>query len=178
MQLYIPPSSIERYNNNVVKAGPNDCWDWVGPTTTTGSGQFYCHVKNAETKELLEVCQTAHRMGWILANNEVPGKGVVVGRSCGNKLCQNPAHMYLTTHNLSQKNSWVGTKRDTTKKLNFEMAQQIRKEYIEEDTSMLKLARKWGLTYKTVNYILNGKTYPVNKPRAPWGSKKGTRDAE
>lgn len=60
------------------------CWEWLGAKTTKGAGQL-----NRKPRRLL-----AHRYSWELANGEIPA-GLHVLRSCRNKLCVRPDHLFL-----------------------------------------------------------------------------------
>lgn len=64
--------------------GPDDCWNWKGNTTPKGIGIFDIpHVSSS----------VAHNFAWMVTRGESPIHPIV--RTCGNKLCVNPAHLAL-----------------------------------------------------------------------------------
>lgn len=60
------------------------CWDWIGPKNNRGYG-YIC---------LLKRTIHAHRANWIVHRGDIPPYHVL-RRTCGNRLCCNPAHMQL-----------------------------------------------------------------------------------
>jgi hypothetical protein len=66
--------------------GRDDCWSWLGTTHANGYG-----VVNLGRRQEL-----AHRLALTLSGIEIP-PGFVVMRSCGNRLCCNPAHLQVST---------------------------------------------------------------------------------
>lgn len=82
-----------RYWMKVDKRGPNECWPWLGMTTTFGYGR----IKFAGQKLL------AHRVAFELANGRPPAPGMNVCHTCDWPPCQNPAHYFegTTADNLA-----------------------------------------------------------------------------
>ena len=76
----------ERFEARVAKAGPDECWLWKLRPSAAGYGVLSMGRGN---NPLL-----AHRVAWQFAHSPIP-EGLFVKQRCGNRLCCNPAHLYL-----------------------------------------------------------------------------------
>ncbi len=86
---------MDKYDDDVVEhfwaqvdltGGPNTCWNWTGIVHANGYGAF-----NLGTRQGL-----SHRLALELSGVRIPA-GLIVMRTCGNRLCCNPAHLYVAT---------------------------------------------------------------------------------
>ena len=162
--LSIKAKTLAKFKSHYTEGAPDECWLWTGPVNDFQSGRFHGIILNVTTHEKTLV-QSSHRFAWILANSYVPVKNEVVVTTCGHKLCVNPAHLEMMTKAESLKRNWRDHKPDTRKALNFADAQQIRAEYAETGIGMIALARKWAVTYLTINRIINGTAHPVTEAK-------------
>lgn len=71
-----------RFWSYVRKAGPDECWEWIGHKRG-GYGNIW----------MKGVMVNAHRCAWKFAGNELPEWPRVIDHICQNKGCVNPKHL-------------------------------------------------------------------------------------
>ncbi len=80
-----------RFEARVEKAGPGECWLWKLKPGAAGYGSLSMGRGNHPA--------LAHRIAWELAVGAIPEK-VRVRQKCGNRLCCNPAHLFLALNSI------------------------------------------------------------------------------
>lgn len=84
------------FDERADRSQDTDCWIWRGWKAASGSGGLTIPAGKSETGKSHSM--SAHVAAWEIYNGPVPA-GRSVKRSCGNKLCVNPAHLELRPSN-------------------------------------------------------------------------------
>jgi hypothetical protein len=160
---------LERLNNfwDKVKMPPlnerEKCWNWTGALNIPnhkGYGVFCIgKLMHSGHRRLI----TAHRFSWMLANGPIP-KGMSILHKCDNKLCVNPNHLFLGTHDdnmhdASMKGRMARGSNHYMSKLTENQVRKIRKEYANTAITEENLGKKYGITQTDVGLIIRRKTW-------------------
>lgn len=140
---------MKRFWDKVDQSGGADvCWPWLASRMGSGYGQFY-----------LGRIMGAHRAAYEIAKGPVPAELYVL-HSCDNKLCCNPAHLSLGTHQdnmddmTSRQRRAVG-ERHPLAKLTAENVIEIRRLRAAGVRSPT-ISRKFGVTPRLIRKVLDG----------------------
>jgi hypothetical protein len=136
----------------VNKDAANGCWEWTASRKEKGYGQFLYKRK----------MHRAHRLAWIMLNGD-PG-ALEVAHKCDNRICVNPAHLFLATHqeNMADCKSKGRQARATRAKLTVAQVRAIRSEYRAKNkrrTNSQALAAKYGIGVGAISAIMRGETW-------------------
>ena len=155
--LIIPaltPQDVARFWSKVRKGKPDECWPWLS-RTARGYRRFWLGERHPTYK--------AHRIAWVLANGPIPD-GLCVCHHCDNRICMNPAHLFLGTNadnsaDMIAKGRQVRGSRHHFAKLTAEQVRSIRKEYASGRIAQPQLARRYGIIQANVSMIVNRHTW-------------------
>ena len=80
------PNWKKRFWDKISISTPDECWEWLAALNSDGYPVFRLN------KDKLEY---AHRLSWIIENNQGIPTDHVVDHECKNRSCCNPNHLSL-----------------------------------------------------------------------------------
>jgi len=87
INLPLAEEHIERFYGKIKINKLTGCYIYLGCKDKDGYGIFRLYGKNIK----------AHRLAWVLENNQEIPKGLCVCHECDNPICCNPDHLFLAT---------------------------------------------------------------------------------
>lgn len=135
----------------------NGCWEWSGPRDSRGYGHLRWNGRAAR----------AHRVAYELTKGQIPKgeghHGICVMHICDNKVCCNPSHLALGSHNdnmadMRQKGrrKGIGTgDKNGRARLTSEQVTEIR----DAPEGKIRLARRYGVSPAQIQRIRAGKQW-------------------
>lgn len=131
---------------------PDGCWIWTGLRRGP-----YGHFDGLTTGRT-----SAHRAAYLFSKGAIP-PGMVVCHSCDNKLCVNPAHLFLGTQldnmrDLVAKGLFPHGERRGNSVLTDDKVREIRKLFADGVTQA-QIARQFGVNYNTIHSVVTRRTW-------------------
>jgi len=143
------PGFAKRFWAKVDRRGPEDCWEWRSPATSTFG---YGRIKAGDR------LWSAHRVSYVLAHGQVP-PGLWVLHSCDNPLCVNPSHLYAGTRSQNMKDAFLrGRVTIPNTKLTASDVREIRAQ-LRAGLTNRAIATRFGIDPSYVSKIRTGKTW-------------------
>lgn len=129
--------------------GPDACWTWTGAVTAQhGYGCFGVQVGRTVG---------AHKLAWLLTNGDA--KGLCVLHRCDNRVCVNPAHLFLGTKQDNSDDK-IAKRRHPTK-LTEDQVREIKQALADGGSRgfQSQLAEKYGISDSQLSTIKLGKQW-------------------
>ncbi len=146
-------NDVTRFMDRVQRGAPNECWRWTRGKNKSGYGQLF--VGGTMT--------SASRMAYAIANDYVPRSDEQVCHRCDNRLCCNPAHLFLGSlqDNMADRNAkgrQARGVRHATAKLDEAGVRAVRA-LRDEGLSLRGIAKRLGVSHCTALAVLQGKRW-------------------
>lgn len=126
------------------------CWRWTAQVAKDGYGVFSPNDGRSP--------QRAHRMAWTLTNGPIPD-GLQVLHRCDNRVCVNPAHLFLGTHQDNMDDMKAKGRGGAPRKLTDEQVGEIRRSHAAGEKSIRRLASEYGVVYNAIWRVVRGETH-------------------
>ncbi len=123
------------------------CWLWLGASNECGYGVIRRDGKNR---------RATHAM-WEAAHGPVP-EGKWVLHHCDTPACVNPSHLFLGDHRGNMSDMVQKNRQATGQKphLPYSVVEELRALHVAGGVTHHELAKKYGVTTRTVGRILRG----------------------
>lgn len=142
--------TVSRFLDKVDIRGEGECWIWTASTFNSGYGQF--KVSGSPT--------CAHRVSWEIKNGPIP-EGLLVRHSCHNRICVNPDHLELGTHQDNM-DDMVAAGRQSSK-LTIDKVILIRHLHDVNNLKQLEIADMFQVGYNQINRIIRREQWSITE---------------
>ena len=138
-------SPVERFFDYTFPEPNSGCWIWVGGISSRGYGGFWLNPKTVRS----------HRFAYEAFVEEIP-KDKIILHKCDNKLCCNPDHLKIGTHDDNMLDMVHKNRQATWKKKALKLTPQDVKFIRNDPRSANRLSKILGVNRRTVDRVRNG----------------------
>jgi HNH endonuclease len=144
----------ERFWGKVNKTQKEDCWEWIGQTIVMGYGQ----MRFGGTRKY------THRISWEIHYGEIP-KNMFVCHKRDNRLCVNPDHLFLGTHQDNMDDMYLKGRENHSRGESNHLSKLTGSDVLSiyeranKGESQLTLAKEFGTTSSNIYYIKTQRTW-------------------
>lgn len=156
-RIPVPPlSDLSRFTSKV-DMSKQGCWEWLGCFSSGGYGVYTLHGK-------IRRHVLAHRVAWVIANEQEIPEGMLVLHHCDNPKCVRPSHLFLGTHQDNQHDKarkgrgCKGIKNGRCV-LSEEVVRTIRRVYIPGKFGATRIARALNVNRNSVDHVIQRQTW-------------------
>jgi hypothetical protein len=148
------------------------CWEWTGGVDNDGYGRISGQVDGVRY-------QKAHRVAWVLHNQQPIPANMVVCHSCDNRRCVNPAHLWLGTQEENQLDK-IGKGRHITVRGEAHPEAKLTEDQVRailaDARTHTEIAYDYGIKASTVSSIKTRKSWAhLDVESVAKAKRKGTR---
>jgi len=144
---------------------PTGCWEWKGSTFHNGYGRWGITLYGKRVRR-------THQIAWILTHGRLLPDGKLIRHKCDNRLCCNPGHLELGTHQENMDDKRFRLRVNAPKgeahgqsKLTEAQAQAI----LDSSEPGRVLATRYGIGVSLVSKIRHGQAWSHLKKGKPRG---------
>ncbi len=154
----------KRFESKFVRGRPDECWNWTAATSGGAFKSGYGVIK-VSGKTI-----RAHRVSWEIHRGPIPSgdgyHGICVLHRCDNRLCVNPAHLFLGTHtdnmaDMAKKGRGTGVslpgESHPNAKLTGAQVAEIRR--LAKEMPQARIAERFNISKQHTSDIVNGRRW-------------------
>ena len=150
-----PLSRQERFEQYVEPIPWTGCWIWTG-SLYTSLGKHACGQFNWDATVQNHKNEPSHRSAWKIYRGEIP-EGLYVCHVCDNRLCVNPYHLFLGTHQDNMDDMMKKGRHPVINRGSKHAQSKLREEdvlYIRASQERSgELAKRFGVTQTNINFV-------------------------
>ncbi len=125
LRIILTPRFSNRFWNNVDQATVG-CWKWKLSFYQTGLPYGQVRVRSKKSKEdTWRTHMRTHQVAYMIYNNTILPKGLVIGHECNNARCCNPKHLTPKTHKENMKDMFGGFRHNSQIELRKEQLEKL-----------------------------------------------------